>query len=191
GVVDGDVSLQDLRAGRRRYALRPDHVLERDRDAFAAGVVAHVQVAMELGIALADRLEIRGEELRPGDLPRVEELLRALRREAQRVDHELPPGGTRKKSPSRSGAFASASSTERQGRGSSAPHTLTTSSGCDVGGTSSRSSSATFETAARMSFSCTSRRASSSSRSSSRARWATWRSSSRDISGMSIDPKKR
>ena len=58
-----------------------------------------------------------------------------------------PPGGTLKYEPSRSGAFASASSTGSDGRGSSAPHTLTTSSGCEVGGTSERSSSETFDTA--------------------------------------------
>src|SRR5581483_2557047 len=84
-------------------------------------------------------------------------------------------------SPSRSGAFASASSTVRHGRGSSASHTFTTSSGCDVGGTSERSSSDTFETASMMSFSCAARRSSSSSESSRRARCATWRSCSRSI----------
>src|SRR5581483_2006715 len=140
---------------------------------------ADVEVAVELLVALADRGAVGGEELGAGDLTALEEVLRALGRQPQRVDHALPPGGTLKKSPSRSGAFESASSTGRQGRGSSSAQTLTTSSGCDVGGTSERSSSDTFDTAARMSLTCPSRRSISSSRSSSRARWATCKSCSR------------
>src|SRR5439155_10988022 len=73
------------------------------------------------------------------------------------------------------------SPTGRDGRGSSSAQTFTTSSGCEVGGTSERSSSDTFETASRMSFSCAPSRSSSLSRSSRRARCATWRSCSRSI----------
>src|SRR5207248_5200209 len=117
-------------------------------NALALRVVADVQEAVQLGVALADRREVRGIQLVARDLTFAQEVVGRFGRQSQRVDHS-PPGGTLKKSPSRSGAFASASSAERHARGSSAPHTLTTSSGWDVGGTSVRSSSETFETAAR------------------------------------------
>src|SRR5579862_5825671 len=113
-----------------------------------------MEEAVELLVSLVDGGAIGGEQLGAGDLACLEQPLCLLGGEAERVDHDEPPGGTLKKSPSRSGAFASASSTERHGLGTSSPQTLTTSSGCEVGGTSARSSSETFETAARMSFSC-------------------------------------
>ena len=101
-------------------------------------------------------------------LPVEEALANAPEREGDFF--KVPPGGTLKKSPSRSGAFASASSAVRHGRGSSCSQTLTTSSGCEVGGMSARSSSETLDTASRMSFSCASRRSISSARNSSRAK---------------------
>src|SRR5262249_57872098 len=98
----------------------------------------------------------RAVQLGAGGLAALDEPGCLLGGEAQRVDHA---GGTRKKLPSRSGAFASASSTVRQGRGSSSAQTLTTSSGCAVGGTSSRSSSATLETPPRIAPGCSPKRA--------------------------------
>ena len=95
-VVHRHVALQDLRAGGRRDPLRADHVLDRDRDALPARVLAHVQVAVELGVALADRLEVRGEELGARDFLPLEQLLRPFGRQPEGVDHEAPPGGTRK-----------------------------------------------------------------------------------------------
>src|SRR5204863_2948181 len=149
------------------------------------------EVAVELGVAIVDRSPVGGKELGARDLARVHEAPRLLGRQAKRVDHYFaPPGGTLKKSPSRSGALASASSTGRHGRGSSSSQTLTTSRGCEVGGTSERSSSETFETASRMSLSCPSSRSTSSSRSSRRARCATCRSCSRSIA-ISFDPPKK
>src|SRR5438874_4923653 len=190
-VVDGDVALENLRAGGRRDPLRPDHVLQRDRQALAARIVTEMEVAVELGVAVVDRSPVGGKELGARDLARVDEAPRLLGGQAKRVDHYVaPPGGTLKKSPSRSGALASASSTGRHGRGSSSCQTLTTSSGCEVGGTSERSSSETFETASRMSLSCPSSRSTSSARSSSRARCATCRSCSRAIA-ISFGPPKR
>ena len=44
---------------------------------------------MELLVALADRGEVRGEELGAGDLLPLEQILRALRGESQRVDRQL------------------------------------------------------------------------------------------------------
>src|SRR3954452_9735216 len=189
-VVDGNVALEDLRACRRRDPLRPDHVLDRDREAVAAGVVADVEVAMKLLVAVVDRGAVGGEQFGSRDLARLEEALCLFGCEPERVDHVAPPGGTLKKSPSRSGALASASSTGRQARGSSSPPTLTTSRGGGGGGTAERSSSDTFETASRMSLSWPSSRSTSSSRSSSRARCATWRSCSRSIA-ISFDPPKK
>src|SRR5262249_11620155 len=180
-VVDRDVALEDLRAGRRGDPFRPDHVLERDRQAVAARVVTEVEVAVELLVAVVDRGAVGGEELGAGDLAGVHEPPRLFGSQAKRVDHVAPPGGTRKQSPSRSGASAGASSTGGQGAGWSAPRTWTTSSGCEVAGTSERSSSETFETASRMSLSCPSSRSTPSSRNSSRARRATWSSCSLSI----------
>src|SRR5262249_3073905 len=98
-------------------------------------------------------------------------------------------GGTPKKPPSGSGAFASASSRDRQGAGSSSARTLTRSSGCEVGGTPSRSSSDTLPTASRIALSCPRKRSSSSSVSASRASLATCSTSSRLISTSTILPK--
>src|SRR5204863_5406849 len=144
------VALEDLRPGCRRDALRPDHVLHRDRDPLPTFVVADVQVAVQLGVALVDRRAIGRVELCAADLLRLDETYRLLGGQSQGVDHQDPPGGTLKYAPSRSGAFASASSTERHSWGSSAAHTLTTSSGCDVRETSERSSSETLDTDERM-----------------------------------------
>src|SRR5438874_12961894 len=159
-------------------------------DLLAARVVAQVEVAVELLVTIVDRGPVGREQLGARDLACVDEAPRLFGGDSKGVDHVAPPGGTLKKSPSRSGAFASASSAERQGSGSSSPQTLTTSSGCEVGGTSERSSSETFETASRMSLSCPSRRSTSSSCSSSRARWATCRSCSRSIA-IAVDPPKK
>ena len=59
----------------------------------AARVVADVQVGMQLGIALADRGEVGGEELTAGDLLGVDELPRLFGGQPERVDHA---GGTLK-----------------------------------------------------------------------------------------------
>src|SRR4029077_14505833 len=81
------------------------------------------QVAMQLRVALADRLQVRAVELGGRDLAALEQRNRALGGQSQRVDHAV--GGTRKWSPSRSGAFAKTSSSESDGRGSSSSQTLT------------------------------------------------------------------
>jgi hypothetical protein len=93
GVEHRHVVLEDLRARRRRHALRRDHVLDRDRDPISAEVVADVQVRVQLGVALTDRVEVGAEQLGAGDLLRLEELLRPLGGEPERVDHA---GGTLK-----------------------------------------------------------------------------------------------
>src|SRR5207244_11198537 len=79
-VVDREVALEDPGARRRRDALRPDHVLERDWDAVASWIVTDVEEAVELLVAVADRGAVGGEELRAGGLQRVEEALRLRRR---------------------------------------------------------------------------------------------------------------
>jgi hypothetical protein len=71
-------------------------------------LVAASQVAVELRVALGDRLQVRGVELRGGHLAALDERDRVLGGESERVDHAV--GGTRKRSPSRSGAFAKTSS---------------------------------------------------------------------------------
>ena len=117
-VVDGHVVLEDLRAGGRRDALRADHVLDRDRDRRAPPRLSQtVEERVQLGVALADRGGVGGEELvrrrprrgRAG--PR--RLLRAQPQGVQRHP-DLMPGGTLKRSPPRSGAFANASSSDRR-----------------------------------------------------------------------------
>src|SRR5205085_2865099 len=80
-------------------------------------VLAHVQEAVQLRVALVDRGAVGGVQLGARDLLLAEQASRFLGGETKGVDHEAPPGGTAKKSPSRAGAFASASSAERHGRG--------------------------------------------------------------------------
>src|SRR5581483_5443791 len=60
-VVDRDVAGEDLRAGGRLDAVRPDHVLEGDRDALALAVV-EAEEAVELAVALVDRGAVRLED---------------------------------------------------------------------------------------------------------------------------------
>src|SRR5581483_5660290 len=72
-------------------------------------------------------------------------------------------GGVRNRLSSRSGAFAKTSASGRHSCGSSSAHALAISSGCEVGGTSARSSSATFETASRIADSCSWKRFTSAS----------------------------
>src|SRR5262249_25706914 len=148
-----------------RDALRADDVLDGDRDPFAAVVLADVQKRMQLRVALVDRGSVGPEDLGGRDLFPAHEGGDLPPGQAQRVEHHEPPGGTLKNAPSCSGALARASSSVSEGLGSSSPQTFTTSSGCDVGGTSERSSSETLETASMMSFSCAPSRSSSSSRS--------------------------
>ena len=103
---------------------------------------------MQLGVALADRVEVGAVQLGRGDLAALDEAERVLGGETQRVDHDsrtAPVGGTRKASSSTSGAFSNVRSSGHDGRGSSSRQALTTSSGCEVGGTSSSSSSDTFD----------------------------------------------
>src|SRR5204863_9766389 len=101
-------------------------VLERDRDAFAVRVLDERQVRVRLAVALVDRGAVGGTELGRRGLASRQDAGSVFGREAQRVGH---PAGTRKRSPLRSGAFASASSGVREGRGSSSRQTLTRSSG--------------------------------------------------------------
>ena len=91
-----------------------------------------------------------------------------------RVSHDASPRmrGTRKRSSADSGAAASTSARSRQGRGSSARSTLTSGSGCEVGGTSPVSSAAICAAWARMPASCGVSSSISSSLSASRARRA-------------------
>ena len=187
-VVDRHVALEDLRAGRRRDPLRPDHVLHRDRSR-----PPRTRRRRAGSNAAPDRARRspRGRRRRARrSRPPCRERGARLPRPSVAACRSFAAGRDLEVIPSRSGAFASASSTERHGRGSSAAQTFTTSSGCEVGGTSERSSSDTFETAARMSFSCAPRRSSSSSRSSRRARCATWRSCSRSIAIRFENPSR-
>ena len=87
GVEDGHVAGEDPRAGGRLDAFGRDHVLERDRDAGPVGVVDRPQVGVQLVVALADRVEVRGVQLGGRDLAPVDEPDRLLGREPQRVDH--------------------------------------------------------------------------------------------------------
>ena len=111
-VEDRDVAGEDPRARRRLDALRRDHVLERDRDARSVPRLDRSQIGVELVVPLRDRLEVRGVELGRRELAPIDEADRILGREPQRVDgsshHAV--GGTRKRSPSRAGAFAKTSS---------------------------------------------------------------------------------
>ena len=77
-----------------------------------------------------------------------------IRRRCVETSTFIRTAGTRKLPSAGSGAFGSASSRESEGRGSSSAHWFTRSSGCDVGSTSARSSSATLPTASRMAPSC-------------------------------------
>ena len=154
-VEDRHVAGEDLRAGGRLDALRRDHVLERDRDAGAAVVLDEPEIRVELVVALAccgrvgaraaRRTRPRARSSRPSASSAVSRSVSITPSPRGRA-----VGGTRKRSPSRAGAFANASSSGSEGRGSSSSQTLTRSSGCEVGGTSARSSSATLETASRM-----------------------------------------
>ena len=112
-VVDGDEPLQDLRARCRLDPLRPDHVLERDRHALAVRLVDEREVAVQLAVARVDRGAVRVPELARRRPPALEQAHGLLGGQAQRVDHASRTsvvGGTRKKPPSRSGAFANTSS---------------------------------------------------------------------------------
>ena len=92
GVEDGDVALEDAGAGRGRDAARRDVVLERDRDA-VSGLADDVQVGVELGVALADRLDVGTGELVAGDLAGLEEPGGLFRGETKGVDHGAIPRG--------------------------------------------------------------------------------------------------
>ena len=92
---------------------------------------------MELAVARADRVEVRGVELGRGHLAALDEPERVLRGEPQRVDRGAHAvGGTRNRSRSAAGALRRTSSSGSESCGSSSAQTLTRSSGCDVGGTS-------------------------------------------------------
>ena len=66
---------------------------------------------MQLGIALADRVEVRTVELGGAELAALDEPERVLGGEAQGVDDRARVvGGTRKRLPSAAGAFRSTSS---------------------------------------------------------------------------------
>jgi len=79
-VEDGHVALEDLRAGSRRHALRRDHVLDRERDATAVGLVLHVQVGVQLAVARVDRSAVGVEQLSAAHLLAREQAHRAPRR---------------------------------------------------------------------------------------------------------------
>ena len=76
------------------------------------GVVADVEEAVQLAVPLVDRAPVGLPELGAADLLSRRRRAASYARQPQRVDHREPPGGTLKNEPSRSGAFASASSTE-------------------------------------------------------------------------------
>ena len=102
-----------------------------------SGCVDRAQVRVELAVALADRLAIGAVELRRRDLAALDEPDRVLGGEAQRVDDRAHTvGGTRNMPFSELGRVAEHSSSGSGSCGSSSAHTLTRSSGCDVGGTS-------------------------------------------------------
>ena len=93
---------------------------------------------MQLAVARADRVQVRGVQLGRRDLAALDQPDRVLGREPQRVDdgsHQTV-GGTRKRSPSRAAALAKTSSSASESWGSSSSQTFTTSSGCEVGSTS-------------------------------------------------------
>ena len=85
-VEDRRVADEDLRARRRRDALRRDHVLVRDRDAVPA-LAGDVQVGVQLRVAGLDRLEVGAGELVAGDLAALEQPGGLLGGEPQGVDH--------------------------------------------------------------------------------------------------------
>ncbi len=69
---------------------------------------------MQLGVPLADRIEVRTVELRGGDLPALDEPEGYLRRQPQGVDDGgHPVGGTRNMSRSAAGALRSTSASGR------------------------------------------------------------------------------
>ena len=85
-VVDRDVALEDLRAGRRRHALRRDHVLRaRSARPPPSGSSCTCEVGVQLAVALVDRLEVRVEELAAADLLALEQAYRAPRRSSLSV----------------------------------------------------------------------------------------------------------
>ena len=69
-----------------RIALGRDHVLERDRDAVALGLVDEREVGVELAVARVDRRAVGIPELPRRDLAALEQPARVLGREPQRVD---------------------------------------------------------------------------------------------------------
>ena len=173
------VVLEDLRACRRAEPARRDHVLERDRHAVAVGSSSETSGTRAARRRRVDRGAVGVPELARTRPPRRSSRpRRVLGGRGAACRSRSLPGGVRNKSSSRSGAFANASSSVSQTCGSSSAHAFAISSGCDVGGTSERSSSETFETASRIAESCSWKRVTSSSDSSSRASRATCRTSS-------------
>src|SRR6185312_3934634 len=91
-VEDRDVALEDAGAGGGRNAARRDVVLERDRNA-VGGLADDVEVGVQLGVALADRLDVGAGELVAGDLSGGEKPRGVFRGETKGVDHRGTPRG--------------------------------------------------------------------------------------------------
>ena len=153
------------------------------------GSSASVEVRVQLGVALVDRGAVRGEELGAADLAALEQPPAPPRRSAAACRSLMPaaPGRNRRRGRARS-------RTPRRASGTAAarprPRRSAISSGCEVGGTSERSSSDTFETASRIAESCSWNRVTSSSVSSSRASRATCSTSSLVIPAIDFDPSR-
>src|SRR5947207_8523349 len=94
--------------------------------------------------------------------------------------------GTRKNSPARSGAFASASSRGRHAASTSSRITFTIGTACEVGSTFAVSSSLSLSMYARMPLSCSRIFSSSASVSASRASLATCSTSFRSITSVDL-----
>ena len=155
GVEHRDVALENPRPGGRLHAVRRDHVwsaIGRRRRPVRR------RCAGEVGVGSASRSRShrrRPRAARPRRRRAIEPrassaVSRSVSIDIAHASIRVAVGGTRYWSSSREGALAKLSSSgNRFGRSSSA-QTLTTSRGCDVGGTLSRSSSETLETASRI-----------------------------------------
>ena len=156
GVEHRDVALENPRPGGRLHAVRRDHVFERDRDAVAGRFVdgAQVGVAPRRGSRSHRR---RPRAARPGPTMPRSRRPRASSAVSRSVSIDIAltppfasPSAGRGTGRPRASALAKLSSSGNGSWGSSSAQTLTTSRGCDVGGTLSRSSSETLETASRI-----------------------------------------
>ena len=209
GVVGRAPALEDLRAARGRDAPRAQVVLQRDGHAGQRAGVA------PCGHGGVDRVGLRPGLVAEDGEERVE-LAVAGRHRGQRLLHHLtgrslpdrtcdaasasaavpacprhgaspPIRGTRKRWSSTAGAAASTSSRSRLGRGSSGRSTFSSAMGWDDGSRWARSSAATSAAWSSTVRSCAVKSSTSSSLRSSRARCATWTTSSRlSVTGAGV-----